>query len=52
MKACYVYERRLERARREREHQLDRMVSAACWRREQARKGLGCRFEIPRRARL
>ena len=37
--------------RRYREHQLDRMVSAAVWRREQAAAGRGFSFEIPQAAR-
>jgi hypothetical protein len=33
--------------RRDREHELDRMVATAVWRREQAKAGHGFRFEIP-----
>jgi len=36
--------------RRDREHELDRLVSAATWRRERARKGLGYEFQIPKKA--
>jgi hypothetical protein len=31
-----------------REHQLDRMVVAAVWRRQQARAGRGYKFKAPR----
>jgi hypothetical protein len=37
--------------RRDREHQLDRMVAAATWRAERAKRGDGYRFEIPEKAR-
>jgi hypothetical protein len=37
--------------RRDREHELDRMVAAAVWRREQAASDRGFRFEIPASAR-
>jgi len=33
--------------RRDREHELDRMIGAATFRRERARRGSGYRFEIP-----
>ena len=36
---------------RDREHELDRMVSAAVWRRERAKAGQGFTFEIPESAR-
>jgi hypothetical protein len=36
--------------RRDREHELDRMVVAAVWRWEQAKAGRGYRFEAPRKA--
>jgi hypothetical protein len=31
----------------EREHQLDRMIIAAVWKREQAKAGKGHKFELP-----
>jgi hypothetical protein len=37
--------------RRDREHELDRMVIAAEWRRRQAKAGLGYVFQIPEKAR-
>ena len=43
---------RVERkGRQDREHQLDRMVVAAVWRRSQAKAGLGYVFKIPEKAR-
>jgi len=32
---------------RDREHAIDRMVSAATWRRRRAREGHGFKFELP-----
>jgi hypothetical protein len=32
---------------RDREHELDRMIAAATWRRERAKAGRGFRFELP-----
>jgi hypothetical protein len=44
---------RAERKRqRDREHQLDRMVVAAVWRRDQAKADLGYVFKIPEKARV
>jgi hypothetical protein len=37
--------------RRDRDHELDRMVVAAEWRRRQAKAGLGYVFQIPEKAR-
>jgi hypothetical protein len=34
--------------RRDREHELDRMVVAAVWRRDQAKAGHGFKFEAPK----
>jgi hypothetical protein len=36
--------------RRDREHELDRMVAAATWRAERAKRGAGYVFKIPSRA--
>jgi hypothetical protein len=36
-----------EKRKREREHELDRMVVAAVYRRERAREGKGFRFQLP-----
>jgi hypothetical protein len=33
--------------RRDREHELDRMVAAATWRCERAKAGRGYRFQLP-----
>jgi hypothetical protein len=33
--------------RRDRAHELDRMIAAATWRRERAKTGHGYRFELP-----
>jgi hypothetical protein len=35
------------RERKQREHKLDRMIAAATYRAEQARRGNGHRFELP-----
>jgi len=39
--------RRRRETARDREHRYDREIAAATWRREQARAGRGCRFELP-----
>jgi hypothetical protein len=36
--------------RHDREHELDRMVIAAVWRREQAKAGHGFKFRAPKKA--
>lgn len=36
-----------QKPRRDREHELDRMIAAATWRRERAKAGHGYRFELP-----
>ena len=40
-----------KRKRERREHELDRMISAATYRAQRAREGRGYSFEIPARAR-
>jgi hypothetical protein len=42
-----VAEKRTVSRKRDREHELDRMVAAATYRRERARVGRGFRFELP-----
>jgi hypothetical protein len=43
--------RRKRKSQARREHELDRMVVAATWRRDRAKAGLGYKFQPPKRLR-